>query len=260
MSINMSWEEYYNKYFYVRNITTREQVGAQNEYTDCQFVAKIHEKASNGTMKYVDSAIIPTDYYPLNDATFRVFHHGNCKEITDTDTVLCFDSIKMRCGFCYAMADELHTALDRKNIANSIWCGWLFAFGTIPVHHCWVTIGENSESVLDVQEDFEGQEQKIRSILKEEQLSYDNAQKIVVNNVVTAMRGKIKNSERCSTKYSPLGVPSPSAFYVGTKISNGEAARHIYNDLIAKYPHHAITRNLGTDNRNSTQRKIYESF
>ena len=259
----IQWQDYYNKYFYVRNITTRECVGAQNKYTDCQFVAKIHRADPNGKMQYVDSVIIPTDYYPLdNTNSFNVFHHGNCKQVTDADVISCFDSVKLRCGYCYTMADELHAALNSKNIANAIWCGWLFANGTIPVHHCWITVGKNNESVLDVQEDFEAEEQAIKSTLLDsgKQLTYENVQKLCVERVVRAMCAEVKNSDRCSTQSSPLGIPSPSAFYVGVKVSNVDAARRIYNALIDKYPNHTIERKLGADNMNSTQRKIYESF
>ena len=262
MSEIQSWQDYYNKYFYVRNIVTRERIGAQNEYADCQFIAKIHTEDSNGTMHYVDSVVIPTDYYPLNDTTFKVFHHGNCEQVTDADVISCFDSIKLRCGYCYQMADELHAALNRKNIVNAIWCGWFFPNGAIPVHHCWITVGENNKSVLDIQEDFEAEEQATRSTLLNsgEQLTYENVQKLRVESAVRAMCGKVKNSDRCSTSSSPLGVPSPSAFYVGTKVSGGTVARHIYNSLIDKYPNHIIKRNLGADNLNSTQRKIYQSL
>lgn len=259
----IQWQDYYNKYFYVRNITTRECVGAQNKYTDCQFVAKIHRADPNGKMQYVDSVIIPTDYYPLdNTNSFNVFHHGNCKQVTDADVISCFDSVKLRCGYCYTMADELHAALNHKSINNSIWCGWLFVSGTIPIHHCWVTVGENNESVLDVQENFEAETQEIKSKLLNEgkQLSYENFQKLRVEFAAKAMRGKVKNSDRCSTQNSPLGVPSPSAFYVGTKVSSGNAARQTYNNLIDRYPNHIVESNLGTDRMNETQRKLYKSF
>lgn len=248
-----TWGDYYNEFYHIRsNVSTEIPNHNQREFHNCRLVAKQYQHFDDDTWKYLDSIIIPSEYYPLTDTTFSVFHRGNCKEVTDTDIISCFDKIKVRYGFCYAMADELHELINKKGIYNSIWCGWLLIGTGTPIHHCWVTVGDNDESVLDVQELAEYIEEKAKdaSVMS----SLDRARDFCAG--VCADVVNVPNSVKCA----PVGVPSSQAFYIGSRIKSGDEGVRIYNRLIEKHPDHPQNKRRTENGMTKGQELLYKKL
>ena len=245
-------QDYYNEFFKIRSNRTNEEMSRTlAEYTDCRFIAKLYTTDENGGWKYVDSIITPTEYYPLSDKSFRIFHSGNCKATTDPTVISCFDSVKHIPGHCYSMADELHDKLNKCGIPSTIWCGWHFVSNRPPIHHCWVTVGENSETLLDIQENCD----HIAAILQGHSFNSDEEYRIFLADTLSSeLKRGVKNSEKCA----PLGIPSHNVFYVGSRVSSGDAARKIYNDLTKKYPDHPNARNLYNNGMTPFQKMVYD--
>lgn len=197
-----------------------------------------HEGDYNGRIT------IPSEQYPLVDkASFKIFYKENCKEITNAFVLECFDKIKYRAGHCYSMADELSRELCKYNIAHNLWCGWLFTdVSTTPIYHCWVTVGQNDESVLDPQDDVF----VFGKILKDNNVDVNDrklSREFYKQFLVERMNGKVSNTDCCY----PIGVPI-QFYYVGCKITNVNDARRAYTSLIRKYPNHSCNDNVIYEN------------
>lgn len=244
-------QDYFNEFFRIRSNKTNEEVSKNlDEYTDCRFIAKIYSKNENNTWDYIDSIVIPTDYYPLSDTSFKVFHCENCQITTNPDIISCFDSVKHVPGHCYSMADELHNRLKDKGFESAIWCGWLFIGNRRPVHHCWVTVGADNV-LLDIQDNAD----HIVSLLQGHSFKNDEElRRFLADTLAAELKQGIKNSVRCS----PLGKPSSHTFYVGSRVSNGEAAKKIYQALVQKYPSHPNNRNLSNNGMTQMQKMIFD--
>lgn len=236
MSDIKTFADYYDKFFYINK--------------DGRFVGKLYKE--NG--EFVESILIPSEYYPLNDKTYKVFHYKNCTECTDETILKCFDSVKPRSGYCYSMADELSRKLTKFDIEHKIWCGWLFVGAQQPVHHCWVTVGENDESVLDLQ-DVCNYFELLLNLNKDKGLINSDEDKINLLVEFNSLRtkNKISNVVACDK----VGVPSVRYYYVGCQIGNGDEARKVYNCLIDKHPDHPLNMNIDKNGMTKIQQRIY---
>lgn len=209
----------------------------------------------NDEAKSFCSVAIPTSYYPLSsnsEYAYKIFRKENT-EICEREEVLrIFDTIPYRIGHCYTNADELFNKLTSAGIEAKIWAGWLFVCDqTLPIHHCWVTVGN---SVLDLADDFRvkfGQNTDVWANIK----TAEEFREVEASFYSFCRENRIKNRQRCA----PVGkVGSNDWLYIGAECESGDAARKIYQNLIRKYPNHVVEANCFADGTNQTQRKIFD--
>ena len=215
--------------------------------------AKVELYSQDGT--YNGRVTIPSERYPLIDKTsFRVFNTDNCKEVTDALVIDCIDRVRYKAGHCYSMADELSKEFSKHKVAHNLWHGWLFTdVNKEPIHHCWVTVGKNDESVIDLQDDTAFLHNVYNNINKNDKVTfYDLTKQLAVER----MKGNVLNSKCCY----PIGIPI-QYYYVGCKIKNVIDAKRIYNNLIEKYPNHPCENNVVYENgMTKMQYEIYKEI
>ena len=224
--------DYFHKFFYARDKDGK-RTDIDKDISDGRFVGKLYTPEG----EFLESILIPSEKYPLNDSQFSMFHKDNCKEVTDKAILDCFNAISYRSGFCYSMADELSKLLNEHGIKHSMWCGWFFVYAKTPLHHCWITVGDNDDSVLDLQDDFSYMFQTTNI---KENMAEDDVRQKLSNHYIRRLKGEVANTTACQT----VGVPSPIIWYVGSRISSGESGKAIYNNLIRKFPEHPCNQRL----------------
>lgn len=237
MSEIKTYADYYDKFFYINK--------------DGRFVAKIYTDEG----EFIDSIIIPSLYYPLNDVSFKTFHHYNCELVDDEVVIECFDKVKYQTGRCYAMADELSQILLENDIPHNIWCGWLFCGTRLPIHHCWITTGSNDEHLLDLQDNV----QYTEYCLEYNKVAHDDTDAItdlITTLGVKRMKGEIPNRVACCN----AGRPHPSFYYVGCKTECGDTAREFYRKLIKEFPDHPCKANIDQKGMTKVQKIIFNKL
>ena len=209
--------------------------------TEEKVVVKLYDENN----KFVQSIIVPTMYYPLNDR-MKVFHYGNTQKLTEEKTKRIFDEVKYEIGSCYSNTKMLVEKLRKGGINAKSYVGWLFTGqGQTPIHHCWAVVDDST--VLDLADDFtvmlSGENGKNFESLKS---------KIEWAEMIASFQyaaKEIKNSIRCS----PVGVPTTFLLYVGSECEPDKGI-DIYNQLIRKFPDHECQLNLDAEGYNPTQR------
>lgn len=210
---------------------------------DKKTVIKVHNEKG----EYKKSAIIPTNYYPLND-DMEIFNIRNTEEIKDEKVLEIFDSIEYKIGRCYTNTKELSTALRKAGYDAKTYCGWLcVSENQFPIHHCWTVLGN---SILDLSDDLTIFMYMNHSEM-EKDISLDKSREVLADFYYKAR--KFKNRERCY----PVGIPTPTYLYIGSECDpmNGIS---IYNNLIDEFPNHECQRNCNSKGQNKTQEYIKE--
>lgn len=193
---------------------------------------------------FIKSIIIPTEYYPLNDK-YQVFTWKNTQEVTDKKILAIFDKATYEVGHCYKNSSLLLEKLKEAGYDAKSYCGWLFVGqNEIPIHHCWLMIGN---SIIDLSDELTmytlNYGRNIKTY-KESRESWIAFHRDCINR---------KNSERCC----PVGVPSPNVLYVGCECSP-EQGRLLYQNMMKRFPNHECEANCNAKGENITQLAIKE--
>lgn len=207
-------------------------------------------KLYNDENHFIESVIIPTDYYPLN-GKHEIFTYENTTPMEDEAVLAIFDEVKFEVGRCYTNTANLCHKLREHGYDARPYAGWLFTSNSeFPVHHSWCMLGE---SLLDLSDGFTAM------------LSGANAEQFkTAKNLEEAMETmaeyhraaiKQKNRDRCFI----VGQSTPFLLYVGCECEP-EQGRTIYRNLLAKYPHHKCEENCDSSGLNNTQKKIKEKL
>ena len=223
-----------------KDIPEKDYILPNGEMRDARFVVESRNESG------LYNIVVPSEEFPLSEPFMKVFTASNCKEVTDKAVLDCFDAIEYRYGRCYSMADELKAELEKHNIKCSIWSGWLFCSPDYPMHHCWVTVGDKDEFLLDPQNvDFIKAitEKGITNIETE-----DECRELLAQCMADRIMGNLSNSSVCE-----VGRPIEYGIYVGNKVGSGEEARRFYSNLIKRMPNHPNNINLDDAGRNKTQ-------
>lgn len=206
---------------------------------------KVVAKLKNADESYKGSVVIPTDYYPLNKAGFKVFTHENTVKITDEAILRGVDSVKYKIGHCYENTEAVAKVLRKRNVDVKTYVGWLLVGKTqFPIHHCWVVVGKNQ--IIDLADD-------LRLMYSEENSKAFEGKTIEEQRLLMAdfamWASTLRNSQRCF----PIGNVNPLFIYVGCECEP-DAGRKIYQELMRKYPNHECQRNCDSEGYNPTQK------
>lgn len=182
----------------------------------------------NGTFK--QSAIIPTNYFPLNSLKYEVFNYANTVQVVDSKILKIFDSIKYKVGQCYSNTEKLAEKLLAAHYDVKTYVGWVFTSACdIPAHHCWCLV--NDCFLLDLSDDYtqmfygsNGENfQRAKTIDEQRQLMSQ----------FRDAAARVPNSTRCY----PVGKATPFLLYIGAECSPAEGVK-IYQNLMRDYPQH----------------------
>ena len=216
---------------------------------------KVIEKENRVVVKmycresFVESAVIPTAYYPLN-GMYRVFTKENSEIVSDKKLLSLIDRIPYQIGHCYTNTKNVSDLLKRSGYEVETYAGWLFVDGQKPIHHCWAAY---RNSVIDLSDDFAvmfgGENAKNFDGVK----SKEDYVEVIASFHQYVKEQNIPNSVRCY----PIGQAHSSLVYVGSLCEPKDGIK-IYNKLVSKYPDHECHKNVGKDGMNITQRQLFQ--
>lgn len=211
------------------------------KFKENKVVVKLRDRDGS----YLDSCIIPTDLYPLNNK-YEVFTYRNTKPVLDEAVLKIFDKVKYQIGHCYTNTENLVEALCEAGYDAKSYVGWLFVAAAVyPIHHCWVVL--NGESVLDLSDDH--------TMLLHNFKHFDNLKDINEARIALAEFHEAAKQQPNSVRCQQVGTPSINYLYVGCPCPP-DAGKLIYNNMMRRYPNHPTARNVDKQGFNPTQRML----
>lgn len=217
---------------------------------------KVIEKENRVVVKmycresFVNSAVIPTSYYPLN-GQYEVFTQENTEMLKDEKVLALIDGVEYQIGHCYQNSRLIADTLVFNGYEAETYVGWLFVGDAIPIHHCWVKF---KDSIIDLSDDFAVLFSKENAMHFQGVKSKEEYAEVLASFHQFVRERHIPNSVRCC----PIGKPHSSLVYIGS-VCEPEEGRKIYNQLITQYPDHECHKNVGEDGMNATQRQLFQS-
>ena len=212
---------------------------------DEKVVVKMYK---NGAFDH--SCIIPTLKYPMSDEEIVVFFDGNTQKVNNQEVLRAFDSVPYLHGRCYTNSESLLKACQDRNIENvEMYCGWVLISNNMRmVHHCWLVYNRNS--ILDLSADMSCFKWNIDNMgVDRESLNREQLEAFLLDFTKTTQSWN--NSQRCGI----VGM-ADGKLYIGSRCSDSDEAREVYNDLLKRFPSHEIADNLNSNGVPPFQQKL----
>ena len=191
---------------------------------------------------------IPSQMYPLT-GQFCVIRHGNTEpfpEGEETERIReVFDSITPGVGTCYTNTRNLIDALSEIGVKATPYVGWVFIGDSLPVHHCFASIGNHVLDLTVRPELFVPQEEgNLEDI--------EQAREAIAQRFVSLK--DTPNSQKAT-----FGQLSQYSMCFVSPCKPEEGLRR-YQKLMKSYPKHPCYRNITENKMSRTQEVIFEKM
>ena len=212
---------------------------------------RIVVKRYNDNNEFQGSIILPTVKYPIPSDTIHIFSLENLEQINDKRIIDAVDTVPSMIGYCYTNSDNVAKALRDIGENPKIFCGWNFVNTDIlPVHHCWVMLGENQ--IIDLS--------AIHTIFMKTAISQYPAKELKTwdkNKWRDYMYQYIKNTEKYKNSERTILGTADGTLYIGAEVKSGAEGKLIFNQLKEQFPDHETDLQFGNMKVNPLQARLY---